>query len=169
MRMTLALIGLLAAAGAIAQSSNGPKRVALVVGNDGYKQVSTLLNARADATAIARSLEKAGFKVTLKTDVNLDSFKVALRSFKAMVSPGDEAVFFFSGHGVEMGGANYLLPIDIKGDAEDQVRDDAVPLQRVLEDLQERCAYESQQVHSVQVEKLRHYQKILPRIHHTYQ
>lgn len=140
MRMTLALIGLLAAAGAIAQSSNGPKRVALVVGNDGYKQVSTLLNARADATAIARSLEKAGFKVTLRTDVNLDSFKVALRSFKAMVSPGDEAVFFFSGHGVEMGGANYLLPVDIKGDAEDQVRDDAVPLQRVLEDLQERKA-----------------------------
>jgi uncharacterized caspase-like protein len=114
--------------------------VALVVGNDGYKQVSTLMNARADATAIARSLEKAGFKVTLKTDVNLDSFKVALRSFKATVSPGDEAVFFFSGHGVEMGGANYLLPIDIKGDAEDQVRDDAVPLQRVLEDLQERKA-----------------------------
>ena len=125
---------------AVQNASNGPKRVALVVGNDGYKQVSTLMNAKADATAIARSLEKAGFKVTLKTDVNLDSFKVALRSFKATVSPGDEAVFFFSGHGVEMGGANYLLPIDIKGDAEDQVRDDAVPLQRVLEDLQERKA-----------------------------
>ena len=140
MRFVLVLIYFLAAGAASAQSSNGPKRVALVVGNDGYKQVSTLLNARADATAIARSLEKAGFKVTLKTDVNLDSFKVALRSFKATVSPGDEAVFFFSGHGVEMGGANYLLPIDIKGDAEDQVRDDAVPLQRVLEDLQERKA-----------------------------
>jgi TPR repeat protein len=143
MRLSLILISFLVVGTAAAQSnnaSNGPKRVALVVGNDGYKQVSTLMNAKADATAIARSLEKAGFKVTLKTDVNLDSFKVALRSFKAMVSPGDEAVFFFSGHGVEMGGANYLLPIDIKGDAEDQVRDDAVPLQRVLEDLQERKA-----------------------------
>jgi hypothetical protein len=112
----------------------------LVIGNDSYSQVSKLENARADATAIARALERSGFKVTLRTDIDFSAFKVALRAFKADLRSGDEAIFYFSGHGVELGGTNYLLPIDVKGDSEDQVRDDSVPLQRVLEDLQERKA-----------------------------
>ncbi len=115
-------------------------RIALVIGNDSYKGVAPLANARADARAIAQALERAGFKVTLKLDVDLGSFKSALRSFKAQVSGGDEAVFYYSGHGVQLGAANYLLPVDIKGDSEEQVRDDAVPLQRVLDDLQEQKA-----------------------------
>lgn len=123
----------------LAVQSSG-RRVALVIGNDAYRAVPELNNARADARAIAGALERVGFQVTLKLDTDLGTLKSALRNFKAQVGGGDEALFFYSGHGVQLGATNYLLPIDIKGDSEDQVKDDAVPLQRVLDDLQEQKA-----------------------------
>jgi hypothetical protein len=64
--------------------------------------------------------------------------KEALRNFKAQISGGDDAVFYYSGHGVQFAGTNYLIPIDILPQSEDQVADDAVPLQRVLDDLQDQ-------------------------------
>ena len=66
--------------------------------------------------------------------------KSALRDFKAQVQGGDEVVFYFSGHGVQFGGSNYLIPIDITADSEAQVADDAIPLQRILDDLTEQKA-----------------------------
>jgi hypothetical protein len=66
--------------------------------------------------------------------------KSALRDFKAQVAGGDEVVFYFSGHGVQFGGTNYLVPVDITADSEAQVADDAVPLQRILDDLTEQKA-----------------------------
>jgi len=116
------------------------RRLALVIGNDGYQHVGILRNARADAQAMAKGLEATGFSTTLKLDVTEKELKAALRTFKAQLQGGDVVVFFFSGHGVQLGGANYLLPIDIRGDSEDQVKDEAVPLQRVLDDLQEQKA-----------------------------
>ncbi|MFM7412420.1 MAG: caspase domain-containing protein, partial [Planctomycetota bacterium] len=133
-RLFVFVLSLFALRSALAQ----PQRLALVIGNDSYSAVSPLVNARADANAIAQALTKSGFKVTLRTNVDLNGFKQALRTFKAELRGGDEAIFFFAGHGVELSGANFLLPTDIKGDTEDQVRDDAVPLQRVLEDMQDR-------------------------------
>jgi len=115
-------------------------RVALVIGNDAYQHVPSLRNARADARAIARAFEKVGYQVQLKLDVNEKAMKEAIRTFKNQVGGGDVAVFYFSGHGVQLGGANYLLPVDIRGDSEDQVKDEAVPLQRVLDDLQDQRA-----------------------------
>ncbi len=116
------------------------KRLALVVGNDSYRNLKPLINARSDARAVAKALEAAGFEVTVKTDVGRDSLKAALRAFKARVDGGDDAVFYFSGHGVQLGAANYLLPVDIEDESEDQVRDDALPLQRVLDDLSDQKA-----------------------------
>jgi hypothetical protein len=113
-------------------------RLALVIGNDAYRQVAPLRNARADAQAIARALGSIGFQVTLHTDLDQRAMLEAVRSFKARLTPQVEAVFYFAGHGVQLGGANYLLPTDIRGDGEDQVRDDSLPLQRVLDDLAER-------------------------------
>jgi len=114
------------------------RRLALVIGNDGYQHVGALRNARADAQAMAKGLEATGFSTTLKLDVSEKEMKAVLRTFKAQLQGGDVVVFFFSGHGVQLGGANYLLPIDIRGDSEDQVKDEAIPLQRVLDDLQEQ-------------------------------
>jgi putative multiple sugar transport system substrate-binding protein len=111
-----------------------------VVGNDSYQYVGSLRNARADARAIASGLEATGFRVTLRTDLDEKAMKEALRTFKSQIRGGDVAVFYYSGHGVQLGGSNLLLPVDIHSESEDQVQDEAIPLQRVLDDLQEQKA-----------------------------
>ena len=116
------------------------RRIALVVGNDSYKNVQPLRNARQDAKSIAEVLRGLGFDVTLKQDLSLTSMKAALREFKSRVGGGDEVIFYFSGHGVQFDGTNYLVPIDIVAENEQQVADDAVPLQRVLDDLRDQKA-----------------------------
>jgi hypothetical protein len=116
------------------------KRIALVIGNDSYQNVQTLKNARADAKAIAAELKTVGFDVTLKQDLTQKAMKATLRDFKSQVSGGDEVVFYYSGHGVQFGGTNYLVPVDISAESEAQVADDAVPLQRILDDLTEQKA-----------------------------
>ena len=89
---------------------------------------------------MAKALEAAGFRVTLRSDVTEKGMKEAVRTFKGQIAGGDQAIFYFSGHGVQLGAANYLLPVDIKGESEEQVKDDALPLQRVLDDLQDQKA-----------------------------
>ena len=115
-------------------------RRALVIGNDTYKSVSKLLNAREDAKAIAASLSNVGYQVTLKLDLNEKELKAALRAFSSQVQGGDEVLFFFAGHGVQLGSANYLLPTDIGGESEAQIKDEAIQLQRVLGDMAEKKA-----------------------------
>lgn len=119
---------------------NAANRRALVIGNDTYKSVTKLLNAREDARTIASNLTAVGYLVTLKLDLNEKEMKAALRTFAAQVQGGDEVMFFFAGHGVQLGSTNYLLPIDIVGDSEAQVKDEAIQLQRVLDDMSERKA-----------------------------
>jgi hypothetical protein len=125
---------------AIGPSSADARRVALVIGNDSYQNAQVLSNARSDAKAVAKALEVAGFSVTLKQDLTLKSMKEALRAFKAEVAGGDEALFYFSGHGVQFEGSNYLIPVDVIAQSEEQVADDSVALQRVLDDLRDQKA-----------------------------
>ncbi|NDB01979.1 MAG: hypothetical protein EBY25_13890, partial [Betaproteobacteria bacterium] len=119
----------------------GPTRRALVIGNDTYQEVSKLQNARADAKAMGAALQKVGFTVTTsKSDLTERGMKDALRAFKNEIRGGDEVVIFFAGHGVQLGSANFLLPVDIRGQSEDQVKDEAMPLQRMLDDIQDSKA-----------------------------
>jgi len=115
-------------------------RKALVIGNDSYQKVSPLANAREDAKVLADSLNSLGYKVTLKLDVTEKQFKSELRTFKNQVQPGDEVALFYAGHGVQIASTNYLLPIDIGGQSEEEVKDEAVSLQRLLDDMNERGA-----------------------------
>ena len=133
--LAIALIG---AAMTIAGARADAARLALVIGNDNYQHATSLQNARADAQAVARTLERAGFIVTLKQDLGLREFKEALRSFKSQLAGGDEAVFYFSGHGVQFQGTNYLIPTDLSPENAEQVADYAVALQRVLDDLSDQ-------------------------------
>src|SRR3984885_1136083 len=111
------------------QAAEAAHRLALVIGNDSYQHAEVLRNARADARAVAASLQSLGFTVTLKQDLTLQQMKVALRAFKASVAGGDEVVFYFSGHGVQFGGTNYLIPVDLVPENEEQGADDATALQ----------------------------------------
>jgi len=113
-------------------------RYALLIGNDSYHEVPALRNARADADLMAQSLKKAGYVTTVVKDRNLKQMKDDVRAFKAHVKGGDEVVFFYSGHGVQIDAMNYLLPVDVRADSEDQVRDDALALSKVLDDIRQQ-------------------------------
>jgi hypothetical protein len=113
-------------------------RKALVIGNDGYKFVSKLLNAKQDATVIAENLTKVGYNVTLKLDQSEKEMKATLRSFKAQVDSGDEVAIFYAGHGVQLANTNYLIPIDVAGEGEEQIKDEAISLQRILDDMSDK-------------------------------
>ncbi len=110
-------------------------RVALVIGNDTYANVARLKNARADAKAMAKALEGSGFRVMLVMDADREAMNEALRRFRASIVGGDETVFSYAGHAVELDGVNYLLPTDIRDDNDERVANDALPLQRVLSGL----------------------------------
>ena len=120
-------------------TSNSNRR-ALVIGNDSYKQITKLLNAREDAKAVADSLEQVGYMVTLKLDLTEKEMKSALRVFKSQINGGEEVVIFYAGHGVQLGSSNYLLPTDIAGENEEQIKDEAIQLQRILDDMTEKKA-----------------------------
>ncbi len=117
-----------------------PHKKALVIGNDTYEFVAKLYNARSDAQAMAKSLSDLGYQVTLKTDLTEKGMRAAVRQFKESVNSGDEVLFFYAGHGLQLAGTNYLLPTDIRGESEDQVKDDAMQLQRLLDDMSEKNA-----------------------------
>jgi formylglycine-generating enzyme required for sulfatase activity len=133
LRLTALFVLLLAAA----WPAVAAKR-ALVIGNDSYRHVTPLTNARADARSMQRALDAAGYAVSLHEDLGQNALKDALRVFKNQVQGGDQVVVYFSGHGVQVGATNYLLPVDVRDQEEDQVKDDSMPLWKVLADLKER-------------------------------
>jgi hypothetical protein len=116
-------------------SSTRGNKLALVIGNDSYMNIGKLKNAREDAKTMAENLQSLNYKVTLKLDVNQKEMKSTIRNFANSVQGGDEVVIFYAGHGVQIQGANYLLPIDLEVENETQVKDDAVQLQRILDDM----------------------------------
>lgn len=100
---------LLAAAPALAQ-----QRVALVVGNGAYRAVPRLANPVADAAAVAVALRAAGFATDLLRDAGKEAQESALRRFGTAAEGAELAVFYFAGHGIQIGGENYLLPVDAR-------------------------------------------------------
>jgi len=88
------------------------ERLALVIGNDSYESLPVLQKARNDAVAVAQTLEGMGFAVTLLTDAGRRDMTRGISNVAGQISPGDEVLFYFAGHGVEVAGRNYLLPAD---------------------------------------------------------
>ena len=121
-------------------NTNAGRKRALVIGNNNYRSVQPLANAAEDAKSMAENLQSVGYQVTLRLDLNEKEMKAALRNFSVQVEGGDEVLFFFAGHGVQLGSSNYLLPIDITGENEAQVRDEAIQLQRILDDMSDKKA-----------------------------
>jgi formylglycine-generating enzyme required for sulfatase activity len=121
-------------------SAAAAERLALVIGNDRYQSTERLETARNDARDIAHALERFHFRVTVRLDQDEKGMREAVRNFKASVHAGDQVVFYFSGHGAQFDSGSYLLPVDIRGDDPEQVKDDSLPLQRVLDGLADREA-----------------------------
>ena len=110
------------------------KRVALVIGNSNYQNVPRLPNPSADASAIAKMFKDAGFEfVDLQINVGDLEFKRALRRFADAANGSDTAIVFFAGHGMELQGTNYMIPIDAKLADERDAPDEAIALDRIIE------------------------------------
>jgi len=119
------------------------KRVALVIGNDEYENISPLKKAVNDAGAIATSLRKLGFTVRVAKNLSRRQMSRELLEFDGTVAAGDVAFFFFAGHGFEIKGENFLLPVDVPAATDGQeelVRDASFPAQRIIDRLQDRGA-----------------------------
>ncbi len=89
------------------------RRVALVIGNSRYANVTMLTNPSADALLIARSLREAGFdSVDVRLDLGKTQLDQALQQFGSKADGADVALIYYAGHGIEAGGQNYLIPVD---------------------------------------------------------
>jgi hypothetical protein len=93
-------------------SAQAEKRVALVIGNDRYTTLPTLQKAANDAAAVGDALAKLGFDVVRGRDLGRQAMIDKLAEFTAKLEAGDTAMFFYAGHGVAIGGVNYLVPAD---------------------------------------------------------
>jgi uncharacterized caspase-like protein len=106
------VLALLLALSLMASPVAAQTRHALVIGNDSYQALPRLAKARNDARAVGATLGGLGFAANVLEDIDRRSMTRALSTLASAIQPGDEVVFYFAGHGVEIGGRNYLLPVD---------------------------------------------------------
>jgi tetratricopeptide (TPR) repeat protein len=109
------------------------RRIALIIGNGAYKNAHQLDNPPRDAKLIAAALKDVGFQtVTLSNDLTRDKFFEALHAFAAEAEKADWAVVYYAGHGIEIGGVNYLVPVDARLAADKDAETEAVALEQVI-------------------------------------
>ena len=96
-----------------AEKADGRDRFALVIGNAAYRNVPSLRNPINDANAIGERLHRLGFEVTRARDLDRRATNETVDIFLARLTPGADVVVYFAGHGVEVQGANHLLPVDV--------------------------------------------------------
>lgn len=112
------------------------ERVALVIGNSDYQYGTPLPNPRNDATDIAGALQAVGFKVILGRDLDWRSFSETIRTFSNALKDADDAVFYYAGHGLQVSGQNYLIPVDAKLDSERDLDFSAIRLNFILRQME---------------------------------
>ncbi len=113
-------------------AANAADRFALVIGNSRYTAFSELPNPRNDASDMGAALERLGFEVTLVEDGGRLRMHHALQGFARRSVGAAIAVIFYAGHGMEMDGVNYLIPVDARLERDTDVEYETVPLDRVL-------------------------------------
>src|SRR5690349_8903729 len=139
----LAAVGMVAAFAMSAAPAQAEKRVALVVGNNDYRNVPKLQKAVNDARTMGDTLKQLGFTVMVAENQNRQAFSQTLLAFDRAVEAGDTAFFFYAGHGFEIAGQNFLLPTDVPAATEGQeelVRDASILADRIIERLQNKGA-----------------------------
>src|SRR5579872_1604329 len=114
--------------------AHAERRVALVIGNSAYKNVPVLANPKNDAQLMARTLKSVGFDVTILVDADQAAMKRAMLDFgRKLRSNADVGLFYYSGHGVQVHGANYLVPVDATIKDEGEVDLQAVDVNAFLQ------------------------------------
>jgi uncharacterized caspase-like protein len=116
------------------QSAFADKRVAFIVGNSSYQNVVALTNPANDAAAITEMFKKAAFDVVeSRRDLKNADMRRALRDFTEKARDADIAVIYYAGHGIEVDGTNYLVPVDAVLERDTDAYDEAISLDRILQ------------------------------------
>src|SRR5271165_717701 len=110
-------------------------RFALVIGNGAYKGFPALANPPNDAKDIAAALKSLGFKVTLGIDLDQASMQRAIAEFAANAADADASLIYYAGHGVQLAGRNYLIPVGAALHTVDDIAKRTIPLDPVLAEL----------------------------------
>jgi hypothetical protein len=125
------------AAAVRAQAQTAPRRIALVIGN-ADQHSAPLKNPVNDARAVSRALKELGFEVLLKENLPQQGFVAALREFGTeFKNPDATGLFYDAGHGMQVKGANYLIPVDATIEGEDEIRYIALDANQVLEKMEQ--------------------------------
>jgi hypothetical protein len=117
--------------GVVVTSKTDELRQALVIGNASY-QTSPLRNPENDATDLAAVLKERGFKVKLLTNASESEMGREIKKFGKALKKGGVGLFFFAGHGIQVNGVNYLIPVDAKIEEEDEIEFEAIDSNLVL-------------------------------------
>ena len=113
-------------------STPSAKRIALVIGNAAYENAPPLKNPANDATDIAEVLSKVGFNVEHGVNLTQRRMKAMIREFGQKLKGGGQGLFYFAGHGVQLRGRNYLIPVDADIQSETDVEDQGVDTNLML-------------------------------------
>ena len=111
-------------------------RVAFVVGNSAYQSISELENPINDALDITVALEGLGFSVILGSDASMADMRTGLTHFAEQAKTADVVLFYYAGHGFQVSGQNYLVPVDAKLSSISDLQDQTVPVTDVMEAMQ---------------------------------
>ena len=129
--LLLALTGT-AHAATPSDASASERRTALVIGNSDYELISPLRNPVNDARAMARVLGDLGFEVIAKENLDQKEMKRAIRDFGRKLGQGGVGLFYYAGHGIEVGGENFMVPLNAPIQFEDDVDVEAVSVNLLL-------------------------------------
>jgi Caspase domain len=117
-------------------AARADKRVALVIGNSAYQNTSELRNPSHDATDMAAALTRLGFQVTDGRDLDKRAMERTIRQFGLALEGADIALFFYAGHGIQVGGQNHLIPVDARLAGEGDIDFETLPLSLVLKQME---------------------------------
>ncbi len=123
----------------LSTTADAARRVALVIGNGKYQGTAALQNPAGDATAIGEKLTALGFDVIVAADVDRRSAISAIDKFSRAINGAEVALLFFAGHGIQIGGQNFLLPTDVSVESERALRYSAVDIQEVVGEMERRA------------------------------
>jgi Caspase domain len=112
------------------------KRVALVLGNSGYLNATPLANPANDASDMGEALKDAGFEIILGLDLDKRAFDAKVREFSHVLPQADTGVLFYAGHGLQVSGRNYLVPIDARLQSERDLDFETVGLDFILRQME---------------------------------
>ncbi|MFO1106722.1 MAG: caspase family protein [Amaricoccus sp.] len=115
-----------------ARADDQGRRVALVIGNGAYRNAPTLANPPNDAADMAAKLRELGFEVVPGTDLDMAGFAATLRRFAQALDGADVALLFYAGHGLQVDGVNYLVPVDARIEASSDLDFQAVKLDSLI-------------------------------------